>query len=123
MAYGVIHRFPGGTQAQYEAALAVVHPDGGRGLPPGQIFHVAGPSDHGWTVVAIHDSRESWEHFRDGTLMPALSQGIEGGPTVPPEETTFEVANQVTAERTWFAAQPPRERRQGSAAAGGRQRA
>ena len=51
----------------------------------------------GWTIVAIHDSRESWERFRDGVLMPRMAQGIEGGFTAPPQETTFEVYNQVTA--------------------------
>ena len=95
MAYAVIHRFAGGTQAQYEASLAAVHPDGG--LPEGQIHHMAGPSDDGWTIVAVHDSRESWERFRDQTLMPALGAGIDGGFDGPPEETTFDVASEVTA--------------------------
>ena len=27
MAYGVVHRFTGGTKEQYEASLAVVHPN------------------------------------------------------------------------------------------------
>jgi hypothetical protein len=47
--------------------------------------------------VAIHDSRESWERFRDDTLMPRLQAGIEGGFATPPQETTFEVENQQTA--------------------------
>ena len=42
MAYAVIHHFPGGTRAQYEAVLAAVHPAGG--LPVGQTYHAAGPS-------------------------------------------------------------------------------
>jgi hypothetical protein len=33
MAYGVVHRFPGGTREQYEASLAKVHPNGGADLP------------------------------------------------------------------------------------------
>ena len=45
MAYGIVHFFPGGTQAQYEASIAAVHP--ANGLPPGQIFHAAGPSEGG----------------------------------------------------------------------------
>lgn len=63
----------------------------------GQIFHAAGPSSDGWTIVAIHESRESWERFRDNTLMPQLQSGIEGGFPSPPQETTFEVENQQTA--------------------------
>jgi hypothetical protein len=95
MAYGVVHQFTGGTKEQYEASIAAVHPGEGR-LPEGQVFHAAGPSASGWTVVAIHDSQESWERFRDGVLMPKMEKGIEGGFTTPPQETTFEVQNQVT---------------------------
>jgi hypothetical protein len=45
----------------------------------------------------IHDSKESWEKFRDGTLMPRFEAGIDGGFAAPPEETTFEVDTQVSA--------------------------
>ena len=95
MAYGIVHQFPGGTQEQYEASIAVVHPSDGS-LPEGQIFHAAGPSADGWTVVAIHDSQESWERFRDDMLMPRMNEGIEGGFPTPPQETTFSVRNQQT---------------------------
>ena len=42
MAYGVVHQFKGGTQEQYEASVAAVHPSDGS-LPEGQIFHAAAP--------------------------------------------------------------------------------
>jgi hypothetical protein len=86
MAYGVVHFFPGGTKEQYEASIAAVHPSDGS-LPEGQTFHAAGPSEGGWTIMAVHDSKESWEQFRDGTLMPRMQQGIDGGFTSPPTET------------------------------------
>lgn len=89
MAYGLVHHFAGGTKEQYEATLAVVHPGGG--LPEGQLTHLAGPSADGWVVTAVHDSKESWEKFRDGTLMPALQSGIEEGLTGPPDEIAFDV--------------------------------
>ena len=66
MAHGVVHQFAGGTEEQYRASIAAVHPSDGS-LPEGQVFHAAGPSADGWTIVAIHDSKESWERFRDGT--------------------------------------------------------
>lgn len=103
MAYGVLHQFRGGTREQYEATLAAVHPGDGS-LPEGQQFHFAGPSADGWTIVAIHDSRESWERFRDGTLMPRLREGIGGGFTAPPQETTFPVENQAAATMAGHAA-------------------
>ncbi len=96
MAYGVVHHFTDGTKEQYEASLAAVHPADGS-LPDGQTFHAAGPSTDGWTIIAVHDSQESWEQFRDGVLMPKMREGIEGGFTSPPQETTFEVYNHVTS--------------------------
>jgi hypothetical protein len=90
MAFGIVHFFPGGTKEQYEASIAAVHPSR-ESLPKGQIFHAAGPSTGGWTIMAVHDSRESWEQFRDGILMPRMQKGIEGGFATPPQETAFEV--------------------------------
>jgi predicted dienelactone hydrolase len=83
MSYGIVHYFPGGTREQYEASIAAVHPSRDS-LPKGQIFHAAGPSAGGWTVVAIHDSKESWEQFRDEISMPKAQQGIKNGFTTPP---------------------------------------
>lgn len=57
----------------------------------------AGPSADGWTIFAVHDSKASWEGFRDSTLMPRMQQGIEGGFTAPPEETGFEIATEIDA--------------------------
>jgi len=90
VAFGIIHHFPGGTKEQYEASVAAVHPKDGS-LPAGQIFHAAGPAGDGWTIVAIHESRTSWEQFRDGTLMPRMQAGIEGGFSAPPEETEIDL--------------------------------
>jgi hypothetical protein len=99
MAYGVVHTFPGGTKEQYEASVGAVHPSDGS-LPDGQIFHAAGPSQGGWTIIAIHDSQESWERFRDDILGPKMAAGISGGFSAPPQETTFPVENHVTAGAT-----------------------
>ncbi len=90
MAYGVVHHFAGGTKEQYEASVAAVHP-GKDKLPEGQIFHAAGPSAGGWTIIAVHDSKESWEQFRDQTLVPRLQAGIEGGFAGPPQETEIDI--------------------------------
>lgn len=90
MATGIIHQFPGGTKAQYEASLAAVHLNPGA-LPDGQTFHAAGATPDGWLVFAIHDSLESWETFRDGILMPSLAAGIDGGFAGPPIEIIVEL--------------------------------
>jgi len=96
MAYGVVHHFPGATKEQYEASVVAVHPSDG-GLPEGQVSHLAGPSADGWTIVAIHDSQQSWETFRDEILLPRLQAGVDGGFATPPQETTFEVDTDISA--------------------------
>lgn len=88
MAYGIVHFFPGGTSEHYDAAMAVVHPGEGQ-LPDGQLFHAAGATPGGWTVIAIHDSQESWERFRD--IATPRARGAEGGFPASPQETTFDV--------------------------------
>ena len=94
MVFAILHHFPGGTKAQYEATITTLHgPEGA--LPEGQLFHVAGAVPGGWEVFAIHDSKASWEKFRDGTLVPRLQAGIEGGFNTPPEETEIEVSSIV----------------------------
>lgn len=71
MTCGIVHDFPAGNQAQYEASIAAVRP--GRDTPAqGQIFHAAGPSDGGWTSRVVHDSKKSWKKFRDEILMPRM---------------------------------------------------
>ena len=90
MSFAVVHHFAGGTKENYEASIGAVHPSGG-GLPEGQIFHAAGASPDGWTIMAVHESKESWERFRDGILLPRMQQGIEGGFPTPPQETAIDV--------------------------------
>ena len=92
MAFGVVHFFPGGTRDQYEASIGAVHPGAGQ-LPDGQVFHAAGESEGGWTILAVHESRESWEAFRDGILVPRMQQGIDGGFASPPTETEIAIYN------------------------------
>jgi len=90
--YAIIHHFPGGTKKQYAASVAAVHP-GKNKLPKGQIFHAAGPSKGGWTIVAIHDSKGSWTKFRDKILVPTMKKGIKGGFKTPPMEVAIAITN------------------------------
>ena len=92
-AFGIVHRFRGGTKEQYDASIAHLHPSGGS-LPPGQTYHAAGPTDDGWIIVAMWDSRESWDRCRDETLLPGFASLAGTGLPAPPEETTFEVHNE-----------------------------
>ena len=89
MEFGIIHYFPGGTKENYEASIAAVHP--ASGLPDGQVFHAAGASPGGWTIMAVHESKQSWEKFRDEILLPRMQAGIAGGFTTPPQETEVDL--------------------------------
>jgi hypothetical protein len=94
--YATIYHFRGGTKEQYEAGRARVLQDDK--LPEGQSYHFAGPSDDGWVVFAVWDSRERWQRFRDETLMPGLQSLGDAGFPSPPEETSFEIQNEQRGE-------------------------
>jgi hypothetical protein len=89
VAFLLQHFWPGGTEPQYRAMLAAVHLS--NGLPEGQTYHVAGPTDGGFLISAVWDSRESCDRFLQDTLMPRLP--VQGGFEGRPEERTAEVVN------------------------------
>lgn len=94
MAYLMTHFWPGATEDQYRATVRVVHPPSG--LPDGQLYHAAGPTEGGILIVAVWDSKESADRFVSETLMPAMP--VEGGVSGRPEERTAEAFNVQTAD-------------------------
>jgi len=93
MSFVITHFWPGGTEEEYRATVAAAHPPGG--LPDGQTYHAAGPTDGGYLVVAVWDSRADFDRFVSEKLMggPPIDGGLQG----PPEERTAEVANLQTS--------------------------
>jgi hypothetical protein len=91
--FGIVHQYPGGTKDQYEAGLARVHPSDGS-LPEGEPYHVAGASEDGWIVITLWDSRESFERFREDTLLPGLQALGDAALHTPPQATAFEISNE-----------------------------
>jgi hypothetical protein len=87
MAYVIQHFWPGATEAQYNATVAVVHPP--EGLPDGQIYHVAGQTDDGVLITAVWESKEQNDSFIRDVLMASLP--IEGGVEGQPQERSGEV--------------------------------
>ncbi len=87
MALLMTHFYPGGTAEQYEVVLNAVHPDGR--LPSGQYSSAAGPTDGGWLISAVWESKEALDLFVTNTLMPALA-GVQGGFESAPEERLAE---------------------------------
>lgn len=93
MSFVITHFWPGGTEEQYQATVAAAHEAGGA-LPAGQTYHAAGPTEGGYLVVAVWDSRASFETFVQEKLLGGPP--IEGGLVGPPEERTAEVSNLQT---------------------------
>jgi hypothetical protein len=93
MSYLMTHFWPGGTEAEYRKNIGAVHP--GDGLPEGQRFHAAGPTDGGFLIAAIWDSKEHADRFVQEVLLPKMP--LDGGLAGPPEERTAEIVNQQTA--------------------------
>jgi len=93
MAYLMTHFWPGATEDQYRVNLAAVHPPGG--LPDGQLYHAAGPTEGGILIAAVWDSKESADRFMSETLLPSMP--VAGGFAGQPEERVAEVMNEQTA--------------------------
>jgi hypothetical protein len=93
MAHLQTHFWPGGTEEQYQAMLATVHPGGV--LPQGQRSHVAGPSEDGYLIAVLWDSKEQSEQFEKEVLLPALP--VDGGFAGIPEARVADAAHVETA--------------------------
>lgn len=90
----MIHDSPGGTKEQYEEVGARL--TDGRSLdsladwPGGGILsHVSGPTDTGWRVVDVWESKEAFERF--GAVIGPILQEVG----FPGEPRLFEVHNFV----------------------------
>jgi len=73
MAIALVMEFPGGTQDNYDKLLQGLGMEkGSEDLPRGLIFHVAGPTDRGWQVVDVWESRADFDRFFAERLGPAI---------------------------------------------------
>jgi hypothetical protein len=87
MAYLLTHFWPGGTEAEYRATVAAATDAAGGSLP--ESFHAAGPTDGGFLIAAVYESKEASDRFVRETLMPLMP--IDGGLVGPPEERGAEI--------------------------------
>jgi hypothetical protein len=92
MAYLLTHFWPGATEEQYRTVLKKVHPPAG--LPEGQIYHAAGPTEGGFLIAAVWDSKASADRFVAEKLLagPPVEGGFEGRP----QERTADIVNLET---------------------------
>jgi quinol monooxygenase YgiN len=72
MAIGVIFDGSGMSQQQYEQVNQQASP--GTRPPPGLLYHAAGPSEGGFSVIEVWESQEALQEFFAQTLGQALQQ-------------------------------------------------
>src|SRR5882757_2056934 len=79
MAVGILQMQQGGKKEQYEqineAMFGQSSPRQDQ-VPEGLIIHTAGPSDDGWYVYDVWESREAFQRFMDEKLGPAIRQRL-----------------------------------------------
>ena len=68
----VIAQVPGVTAEQDKAMREALNLEGDP--PPGARVRLAGPSETGWRIVSLWDSRESFDAFLRERLTPALEK-------------------------------------------------
>lgn len=73
MAYCLVVDNPKANAESYEQIGRKVA-ESGEMPPQGAIFQVAGPTEGGWRVISVWESREAQERFRDERLMPAFKE-------------------------------------------------
>ena len=93
MAYLITHFWPGATEEQYRTMVAAVHPP--NGLPEGQIYHAAGPTEGGILIAAVWNTEADFERFLNEKLLSGPP--VEGGFQGAPEQRTAEVVNLQSA--------------------------
>jgi len=79
MAYAFVQDVP----ASWENYLTVAAALGDDAPPEGLIVHVAGPTDEGFRVIDVWESREAWERSHVGRLHPILDRASEESSVQP----------------------------------------
>jgi hypothetical protein len=87
MSYAFVQDIPAtwGSYQEVADALEACAPDG-------LLLHVAGPTDEGFRMIGVWDSREPWDRFRDDRL-GAILEKIAGGSRLRPTIRELNVAH------------------------------
>ena len=92
MAVGMLQMMQGVTKQQYDQvneAMFGQSPPSSDQIPEGLIIHSAGPTDNGWYIYDIWESREAFQRFMDGQLQAAITQVFGDQPPPPGSEPQF----------------------------------
>ncbi len=86
MAVSTVLEFPGVTREQYERMGAELGRMGSG--PDGILIHVCGPTEDGWRIADVWESRDAFDGFADQRLLPAMA--AVGGPQ-PSRREVYEI--------------------------------
>jgi hypothetical protein len=92
MSYAFVQDVPA-TWDTYGALAKTLSPD----CPEGLVVHAAGPTDEGFRMIEIWDSRETWDRFRDERLSKIL-KSLTCGTRMQPTYRELQIAHLITAE-------------------------
>jgi hypothetical protein len=89
MVYATVRDVPASWDRYAILGRALTNP-----VPSGLLLHVAGPTDEGFRVIDIWESREDFERFSSGnppeipTLAPTTLRELEGASTIDGRDRT-----------------------------------
>jgi hypothetical protein len=92
MAIGMLLMVPGGTKEQYDQVNQEMFGQPAPSLdqlPEGLIMHSAGPSEGGWYIYDVWESKEDCLRFMEGPLKSATMAVLGDQPPPPGSEPQF----------------------------------
>ncbi len=92
MSYAFVQDVPA-TWDTYRDIAEALAPDG----PDGLVVHAAGPTDEGFRMIEIWDSRELCDRFRDAHLSKILTS-LTSGTRRQPTYRELRIAHLITGE-------------------------
>lgn len=95
MSYAFVQDIP----ATWDAYLQIAEALEGSSAPAGLVIHVAGPTEEGFRMIGIWDSRETWDRFRDDRLRP-IFEGLAGGSRIQPTYRELNIAHLLSGPPT-----------------------
>ena len=90
MSYAYVQDVP----AAWDTYLGMAAVLGGA-APEGLVLHVAGPTEEGFRMIGIWDSRETWNRFRDARLRP-IFEGLAADSRIQPTYRELNIAHVIS---------------------------
>ena len=67
--------------------------------PEGLVLHAAGPTEEGFRMIGIWDSRERWDRFRDDRLRSIFESLAARSPVVQPTYRELDIVHILSGHR------------------------